>query len=172
MPEVDWLQTHRIEGQWHINVIDEIIHEKNIKTDELIARIKEKGYPITAYYGDPAGMQAQGQSGLGDIEIFRRHGINVRSVRDKTSRNIASGITHVRGFIENANNNRYLHLDNKCVGLAQDLENYRYPEAVENKDLKPDPLKDGLHDHGCDMLRYFFINQFPIKRNTIIMRNR
>ena len=172
MPAVAWFQTHRIEGEWHINVIDEIIHEKNIKTDELIARIKEKGYPITAYYGDPAGMQAQGQSGLGDIEIFRRHGINVRSVRDKTSRNIASGITHVRGFIENANSDRYLHLDNKCVGLAQDLENYRYPEAVENKDLKPDPLKDGLHDHGCDMLRYFFINQFPIKRNTIIMRNR
>ena len=117
-------------------------------------------------------MQAQGQSGLGDIEIFRRNGINVRSVRDKASRNIASGITHVRGFIENANSNRYLHLDNKCVGLAQDLENYRYPEAIENKDLKPDPLKDGFHDHGCDMLRYFFINQFPIKRNKLIIRNR
>ena len=47
-----------------------------------------------------------------------------------------------------------------------------YEEAIENKDLKPDPLKDGYHDHGCDMLRYFFINQFPIKRNKLIMRNR
>ena len=172
MPAVGWFQIHRIEGEWHINVIDEIIHEKNIKTDELVSKIKEKNYAVRAYYGDPAGMQAQGQSGLGDIEIFRRHGINVRSIRDKTSRNIASGISHIRGYIENANSNRYLHLDNKCMGLAEDLENYRYPEAVENKDLKPDPLKDGLHDHGCDMLRYFFINQFPIKRNTLIMRNR
>ena len=172
MPAVGWFQIHRIEGEWHINVIDEIIHEKNIKTDELVNKIKEKNYAVRAYYGDPAGMQAQGQSGLGDIEIFRRHGINVRSIRDKTSRNIASGISHIRGYIENANGNRYLHLDNKCMGLAKDLENYRYTEAVENKDLKPDPLKDGLHDHGCDMLRYFFINQFPIKRNTLIMRNR
>ncbi len=172
MPAVGWFQIHRIEGEWHINVIDEIIHEKNIKTDELINKIKAKNYPVRAYYGDPAGMQAQGQSGLGDIEIFRRNGINVRSIRDKTSRNIASGISHIRGYIENANSNRYLHLDRKCKGLAEDLENYRYPEAVENKDLKPDPLKDGLHDHGCDMLRYFFINQFPIKRNKLIMRTR
>ena len=172
MPAVGWFQIHRIEGEWHINVIDEIIHKKNIKTDELINKIKSKPYNVRTYYGDPAGMQAQGQSGLGDIEIFRRNGINVRSIRDKVSRNIASGISHIRGFIENANGNRYLHLDNKCLGLAEDLENYRYPEAVENKDLKPEPLKDGRHDHGCDMLRYFFINQFPIKRNKLIMRNR
>ena len=172
MPAVGWFQVYKVGGIHHINMIDEILHKTNIKTDELALKIKAKPYDVIKYYGDPAGMQAQGQSGLGDIEIFRRHGINVRSVRDKTSRNIASGITHVRGFIENANSDRYLHLDNKCVGLAQDLENYRYPEAIENKDLKPDPLKDGYHDHGCDMLRYFFINQFPIKRNTIIMRNR
>ena len=74
--------------------------------------------------------------------------------------------------MENANGNRYLHLDNKCIGLAEDLENYRYPEALEGKDLKTEPLKDGYHDHGCDMLRYFFINQFPIKQRELIMRSR
>ena len=172
MPAVGWFQIHRVNGEWHINVIDEIIHEKNIKTDELIQMIKSKPYAVREYYGDPAGMQAQGQSGLGDIEIFRRNAIFVRSIRDKVSRNIASGISHVRGYIENANGNRHLHLDSRCVGLAEDLENYRYPEAVENKHLKPEPLKDGRHDHGCDMMRYFFINQFPIKRNQLIMRGR
>ena len=172
MPAVAWFQIHRIQGDWHINIIDEIIHERNIKTDELAQRIKAKPYYIREYYGDPAGMQAQGQSGLGDIEVFRMNGINVRSIRDKVSRNIASGITHVRGFMENANGNRYLHLDNKCIGLAEDLENYRYPEALEGKDLKTEPLKDGYHDHGCDMLRYFFINQFPIKQRELIMRSR
>ena len=172
MPAVAWFQIHRIQGEWHINVIDEIIHERNIKTDELAQRIKAKPYQIREYYGDPAGMQAQGQSGLGDIEVFRMNSINVRSIRDKVSRNIASGITHVRGFMENANGNRYLHLDNKCIGLAEDLENYRYPEALEGKDLKTEPLKDGYHDHGCDMLRYFFINQFPIKQRELIMRSR
>ena len=48
------------------------------------------------YFGDPAGSQAQGQSGLGDIEIFRRKGIVVNTKRDKVSRSIASGVSHVQ----------------------------------------------------------------------------
>jgi len=161
-----------INGEWHINIIDEIIHEKNIKTDDLVRRIKSKPYYVRSYYGDPAGKQAQGQSGLGDIEIFRRNNINIETIRDKVSRNIASGVSHVRGFIENANGNRYLHVNSKCQGIAEDLENYRYPEHTEGKDLKPDPLKDGYHDHGCDMIRYFFINRFPIRQNKLIVRKR
>ena len=56
--------------------------------------------------------------------------------------------------------------------MAVDLENYRYPEAKEGKDLKNDPIKDGKHDHGTDMLRYFFVNQFPIKYKEIRIRKR
>jgi hypothetical protein len=104
---------------------------------------------------------------LGDTEIFRKLGINVRSVKDMVSRKIENGISHVRGFIENADGNRYLHLDKKCIGLAQDLENYRYPEHMEGRDLKQTPLKDGIHDHGVDALRYYFINRFPIRQNNL-----
>ena len=32
MPSVGWYQTYRVNGEWHINMIDEIIHETNIKT--------------------------------------------------------------------------------------------------------------------------------------------
>ena len=167
MPAVGWFQVYRQDGQWHINMIDELVHQQNIKTDELIQIIKNKPYWVREYYGDPAGMQAQGQSGLGDIEIFRKHGIVVKSVRDKVSRSIASGISHVRGFIENAQGERFLHLDSSCTETAIDLENYRYPEAKEGKDLKPEPIKDGKHDHSMDMLRYFFINRFPIKNREI-----
>ena len=171
-PAVGWFQIYRIEGVWHINMIDEILHEHNIKTDELVEKIKAKPYSVRTYYGDPAGNQAQGQSGLGDIEIFRRHGIQVHSVRDKASRSIASGISHVRGFMENAQGERFFHLDKRCTNMAIDLENYRYPEAKEGKDLKPEPIKDGKHDHGTDMLRYFFVNQFPIKNRDIRMVKR
>ena len=172
MPAVGWFQTHRVGGIWHINMIDEIIHKKNVKTDELALNIKAKPYNIIKYFGDPAGMQAQGQSGLGDIEIFRRNGITVNTKRDKTSKSIASGISHVRSFIENAQGERHFHIHNKCTGIMMDLENYRYPEAKEGQDLKPEPLKDGYHDHGCDMLRYFFINQFPIKNREFKVRTR
>ncbi len=172
MPAVGWFQTNRVGGVWHITMIDEIIHKKNVKTDELALKIKAKPYNVLKYYGDPAGMQAQGQSGLGDIEIFRKNGIVVNTKRDKTSKSIASGISHVRSFIENAQGERYFHINKKCKGIMMDLENYRYPEPKEGSDLKPEPLKDGLHDHGCDMVRYFFINRFPIKQREFKVRTR
>ena len=167
-----WFQISRVGGHWHTYMIDEILHERNIKTDELADRIKAKPYNVGRYFGDPAGSQVQGQSGLGDIEIFRRKGIQVHSVRDKTSRSIASGVSHVRSFIENAQGERFFHLDKKCVNMAIDLENYRYPEAKEGKDLKGDPIKDGMHDHGADMIRYYYINRFPIKNKDIRMIKR
>ena len=172
MPAVGWFQIHRVGGIWHINMIDEIIHKINVKTDILAEKILSRNYNVRKYYGDPAGMQAQGQSGLGDIEIFRRKGIKVNTKRDKVSKSIASGISHVRGFIENAENQRFLHIDEKCTEIMKDLENYRYPEPKEGGDLKPEPLKDGYHDHGCDMIRYFFINQFPIKNREFKVRTR
>ena len=172
MPAVGWFQVYRVGGLYHINMIDEILHESNIKTDELALKIKAKRYNVIKYYGDPAGKQVSGQSGLGDIEIFRRNGIKINTKTDKTSRSIASGISHIRGFIENADNQRFLHIDEKCTGMMEDLENYRYPEAKEGQDLKQEPLKDGYHDHGCDMIRYFFINQFPIKNRQFKVRTR
>ena len=56
MPAVGWFQIHRADGQWHINMIDELVHEQNIKTDELVEIIKSKPYWIREYYGDPSGM--------------------------------------------------------------------------------------------------------------------
>ena len=172
MPAVGWFQVYKAGGIEHIYMIDEIIHKPNVKTDELALKIKSKPYHVVRYFGDPAGMQAQGQSGLGAIEIFRRKGITIHTKRDRASKSIASGISHVRSFIENAEGQRFLHVHKKCTEIMKDLENYRYPEAKENQDLKPEPLKDGFHDHGCDMLRYFFINQFPIKNREFKVRTR
>ena len=172
MPSVGWYQVYRINGINHINMIDEIEHKTNIKTDELAEMIKAKNYRVMQYYGDPAGLQAQGQSGVGDIEIFKKHGIYVNTITDRASRSVSAGINHVRSFIENASGDRFLHLNSNCIGMAEDLESYRYPEAQEGKDLRTEPLKDGYHDHGCDQLRYFFINKFPIKNRDIKVRKR
>tara|TARA_B100001250_G_scaffold413599_1_gene448269 strand:- start:3008 stop:4363 length:1356 start_codon:yes stop_codon:yes gene_type:complete len=169
MPAVAWFQTCIIDGIEHVNVIDEFIHQERISTDELIKVCKEKflRYRVVATFGDPAGINVQSSSGMGDIEKFRRNAMNVRFVRDKISRKLETGISHVRSFIENADGLRRLHLNKNCMGLAEDLENYRYPEHKEGSDLKETPVKDGYHDHGCDMLRYFFLNRFPIKQQGI-----
>ena len=167
MPAVAWFQTYQVKDRWHINIIDSIIHKSDVKTDVLADMVRRKPYKVHSYFGDPAGKSVQGQSGLGDSEIFRKLGMRIYSVKDRLSRSIASGISHVRSFIENAEGERFLHVDKKCQGLVEDFENYRYPEHKEGTDLKGDPKKDGYHDHGMDMVRYFFTNRFPI-RNTKI----
>ena len=167
MPAVVWTQTERIAGEQHIRIFDEILHETNIKTEDLAKRILRKRYNTIRYYGDPAGINKQSQSGLGDIEIFRKFNIHIHSVRDRVSRDIEAGISHVRGFVENANKKRYIHVHHKCIKVCEDFENYRYPEHKEGSDLKKLPVKDGFHDHGMDAVRYFFINRFPIKNNKL-----
>ena len=169
MPAVAWFQVYTVEGIEHVNIIDEFIHEERIATDDLIevCKLKRANYKVVATFGDPAGSAVQSVAGMGDIERFRREGMNVRFVRDKISRKLEAGISHVRSFIENAEGLRRLHVDRKCLGIAEDLENYRYPEHKEGMALKELPVKDGYHDHGCDMVRYFFLNRFPIKQQGI-----
>ena len=105
---------------------------------------------------------------MGEAEIFyQMTGYRVYSVRDNASRNINSGIYHVRNFILSADGTRRLHISEKCPGIIEDIESYRYPDTKDGKELKEAPLKDGTSDHGCDALRYFFINKFPIRSSKI-----
>ena len=164
MPAVIWFQVGEIDGLPHIYIIDEIIHKANVKTDELIKAIKDKRYPLGWVYGDPAGYQVQSSVGIGDAEIFyKKTGRRIFSLRDKTSRSIDAGVSHLRSFIESANGIRRLHVDKKCTGIIEDLMSYRYPEHKDGTPLKNIPLKDGVHDHGIDALRYGIVNKFPIK---------
>lgn len=155
-------------GVEHINIIDEIIHKRNLRTLDLVNLIKSRNYPINRVFGDPAGYQVQASVGVGEAEIFyQMTGHRVYSVRDKASRNINSGISHLRNFVLSEDGLRRLHIDESCNGIIEDLEGYRYPEESEGKDLKESPLKDGLHDHGIDCLRYFTLNRFPIKNHKL-----
>ena len=167
MPAALFFQTYK-KGQkldWHINIIDEIVHRKDLKVSQFAKLIMDKKYGIVRAMGDPAGYQMQSSVGMGEAELFRQAtGLHVFSLRDKTSRSIASGISHVRNFICNVNGDRRLHINKKCVNVINDIESYRYIDQKEGTDLKEIPMKDGLHDHSMDALRYFFVNQFPIKQ--------
>ena len=169
MPAVMFCQTYWEDNVEHIRVFDSILHKQNIKTEDLIKMIKTKGYPVASYYGDPAGANVQGQSGAGDMEIFRRSGIKVISTRDRMSRNIVASVAYTRGFFESANGVRRIHVDKRCADVIEDFEEYRYPESEDGKPIKEEPVKDGYHDHGNDAFRYFIINRFPMK-NTEMKR--
>ena len=94
-------------------------------------------------------------------------GLRIFALRDKASRSINSGISHARSFIKTGSGISRLHIDQNCTGIIEDLESYRYPDSKEGKELKDTPLKDGVHDHGCDALRYGIINKFPIRNFKI-----
>ena len=104
---------------------------------------------------------------MGDIHILRRHGIFVEYRMDRLSRDIQAGVSYCRGFFENADGLRRIKVDKKCVGIAEDFEGYRFPEAVEGKSISNNPIKDGFYEHGCDAFRYFILNRFPIRANFI-----
>ena len=168
MPACIWFQSFQHNGVTHINVIDEIIHQKNIKLDMFISMYKSRPWRIVRLYGDPAGYQVQSSVGVGEAEIFyQKTGSRVFALRDKASRSIASGISHVRGFIRSADDKIRLHISSKFIGLIEDLESYRYPEHKDGTQLRNEPLKDGLHDHGADALRYGIVNHVPIKKFQI-----
>lgn len=152
-------------GKDKVYLIDEV-WEENIKTEDFANKVKAFPYPIIRYFGDPAGGSIQSQSAGTDIEIFRRKGMRVDSRKDRLSRNIANGVSHMRTWFEDANGNANFYVDPRCKKGIMSLENYRYPEKKQDQKLKEDPLKDGVHDHFCDATRYFFCNLFPIKSRT------
>jgi len=167
MPACLFFQCYKVglKQEWHINIFDEIIHQKNLKVSDFAILIMDKKYNIIRAFGDPAGYQVQSSVGMGEAELFyQATRLRIFALRDKTSRSIASGISHVRNFVCNVEGQRRLHINKKCKGIIQDIETYRYHDEKEGHALKDVPVKDGLSDHGCDALRYFLVNMFPIKQ--------
>ena len=167
MPSVGWYQVGMVGGREEVHLIDELSHMTDVKTEVLANMILAKNYPNVGYFGDPAGGGVQSQSGIGDIEIFRKRGIIVKYKTDKISKNIPAGVDLVRSFFEDSNGNAHFFISDRCVGHISDYEGYRYPEKKEEQALKDEPKKDGYFDHGCDETRYFFINQFPIRNDYV-----
>tara|TARA_Y100001972_G_scaffold41048_1_gene50699 strand:+ start:10994 stop:12331 length:1338 start_codon:yes stop_codon:yes gene_type:complete len=165
MPAALWFQVKEVNGEEHVYIIDEIIHAPRLKSDDFFNKILQKPYKVTRFYGDPASYQVQSGIGMGEAELFyKKTGKRIFALRDKVSRSIISGISHVRSFIETADGKRKLHVNKKCKGISEDLLSYRYAEHKDGTPLKEEPLKDGFHDHGIDALRYFLVSHFPIKQ--------
>jgi len=142
--------------------IDEICCE-DTKTSELANKINALPYNFVRIWGDPAGAGTNLQSGISDIEVFRKHSLRVDVRRDSISRNIVSGVAHVRRWFEDSQGNTSFFINPKCEVSIQSYENYRYPEIKADQRVREEPLKDGRFDHCCDMIRYFLVNYHPMK---------
>jgi|TARA_R100000084_G_C4649057_1_gene148555 hypothetical protein len=154
---------HKSKGLPTLYQIDEIAMVENIKTEDLAERVRKLPYNVVAYFGDPAGGGRSSQSGISDIQIFWRKGMRVRFRKDAMTRNVVNGVSHMRRWFEDANGDSHFFVSSKCKGSITSYQNYRYPENRAEQAVKEEPLKDGVHDHVNDALRYLICNLFPIK---------
>jgi hypothetical protein len=151
-------------GAW---VIFDELADDNITTDALADKAKARGYAVESIVCDPAGDGTQAATGLSDVSVLRdkRPGLRVRFLTDPRWRHIPTGIGLVRGMLRNQRGEtrlwvaRSLDKPKAARGIVKDLEQYAYPEAKDGHPVGDTPIKDGLHDHGCDAVRYFATNE-------------
>ena len=153
------------DGLSEIFQIDEIYLE-NSTTEELAKLVKALPYHVVGYFGDPAGVGSNIQTGLSDFAVFAAHGMRIRCRKDKQNRDVINGVSHVRRWFEDANGEKNFWVAKRCKKSIQSYENYRYPEHRKDQQLKEMPLKDGINDHIADALRFAIVNLFPIRRRT------
>lgn len=153
---------NKSDGLPTIYQIDEIAL-KDTKTEDFARLIKALPYHIVAYFGDPAGGGVNIQSGMSDISLFAKMGMQVRYRKDAITRNVVNGVSHVRRWFEDANGDTHFFIAKRCKKSIEAYENYRYPTHKEDQRIKEEPLKDGRFDHANDALRFGICNLFPIR---------
>ncbi len=134
-----------------LHVIDEVqIHGSN--TDELAQEIKQRygqSRQITIF-PDATGSRTNTNSmGVSDHLILQRAGFKV--ITGKTNPPVNETVVSVNSMLKQ---NRLL-IDPKCKNLRKSILRYVYKEGTRI------PLKDNVHDHQADCLRYLVNGMFP-----------
>jgi hypothetical protein len=132
-----------------LHVIDEYLQRERT-VPEHAAAMRERPWKARRVYCDPAGAATVAQTGASDAAVLRRAGFTVRF---RASR-IAEGLELIRRGLKPADGSPpRLLIDPRCGQLLTAIRGYRYPETGGEK-----PLKDGVHDHAVDALRYAMIH--------------
>lgn len=146
--------------------IDEL-NATNTTTPELAKRVSERNatrkYRVRNGYCDPAGAATNLQTGISDIVAFKNEsGLQLLYTTSRQLRDVVAGVRRLQSRIKTANGQRNLYVARQetpdgpgCNHLLNCIENYCYPSAKDNQALKEEPIKDGIHDHPLDALRYF-----------------
>lgn len=114
---------------------------------------------VKAIYTDPAGNAEEMSSGVSPVDYLRMSE-NRWTVKNKGTE-IAPGLALVRSFIKTANGDRAYFVTNNCKNTIKSIEGYTYVKYSGNTEtIKEEASKDGIHDHMCDAIRYFFVNAF------------
>lgn len=136
--------------------IDEI-HIYGSNTYELVEEIRNR-YGNRPYfaYPDATGARGSTNSKTSDHIILQQNGFRIQA--GKTNPSISDSIASVNALLKNGDGERKLTFDPQCRNIRQSLLKYVYKEGTRI------PLKDDVHDHHCDHIRYLVHGVFPMNR--------
>ena len=106
-------------------------------------------------YTDPAGNADELMAGLSPVDFMRNQGF---AVINKAS-TIIYGISLVRSFIRNSLGKIRYRVTSNCIETIRCFNGYQYDISKDGV-VREEALKDGVHDHMMDAIRYFFVNRF------------
>lgn len=144
-------------------MFDEIYESRtNIEqlSDIIETTLKKWGIPkyrVKRIYTDPAGNAEELTSGISPVDYLRME--RGWKVENKGSL-IVYGLHLVRSYMKAADGKRKFFILNTCINALKSISGYSYAVQRITDLVKEEPLKDGIHDHMCDAIRYFFVNRF------------
>jgi len=115
-------------------------------------------------YTDPSGnaLSEQLSQGQSPVDYLRMSPLQWRVTNKKSL--IAPGVALVRSFVRASNGVRRFFMTENCVEGIRSMAGYAYATSERSGEVKEEPMKDGVHDHMCDAIRYFFVNCFDQSR--------
>lgn len=133
-----------------LHVIDEYV-QPGRTLPEHAAELAARRHGAVRIFCDPAGAAVNGHTASSDAAVLRRQGFRVlyRSSR------IVAGVELIRRALRPAAGEPTLFVAPVCNRLITSLQGYRYPQGGGPGEL---PLKDGVHDHAVDALRYALVH--------------
>lgn len=112
---------------------------------------------VKCIYTDPAGNAEELTSGISPVDTMRM-APHYLPVSNKASR-INPGLAMVRAWVKNTKGERRFYVQDNCVETIRSFNGYQY-DMNRGGIVKDEPLKDNIHDHIMDAVRYFFVNKF------------
>ncbi len=148
-----WIQ---VDDNDVVRVIDEYVRSRatiDVHAAEIKSRMPVDEGRVAATFCDPAGKSVNDVTGTSVVRELRTLGVVTRFRRS----GILEGIELIRRAIRAGDGKSRLIISPRCQRLIEAMQRYHYPENTTSSTAEL-PLKDGLHDHPIDALRYFFVN--------------
>ena len=119
-----------------------------------VLRVVNEWRPDSGYEGcicDIAGKQRSQETGASFVGWMRDHGYHFNHAG---VRSVTEGINMVRGRLLNTEGVTRLWCAEAASATVKAMHNYHYPEGKSGAQGE-DPVKDNIHDHAADALRYY-----------------